>query len=64
MLKRFQKSVELDAAGNPSAWYFIGEHHAGKKRSEQAKAALETYLERWPAGDFAADAKDLLGKLR
>ncbi|HEU5058395.1 MAG TPA: tetratricopeptide repeat protein [Kofleriaceae bacterium] len=64
MLRSFQKSVELDPAGNPSAWYFIGEHHAGKKRTEPAKAALQTYLDRWPAGDFAADAKDLLAKLR
>ena len=64
MLKHFTKSVELDPAGNPSAWYFIGEHHAGKKRVDQATTALETYLDRWPAGDFAADAKELLAKLR
>ncbi len=64
MLKHFEKSVALDPAGNPSAWYFIGEHHAGKKRVDQAKTALETYLDRWPAGDFAADAKELLAKLR
>jgi len=64
MLKEFQKSVDLDPAGNPSAWYFIGEQHAGKKRTAEAKAALQTYLDRWPSGDFAADAKDLLSKLR
>lgn len=64
MLKEFQKSVELDPAGNPSAWYFIGEYHAGKKHVADARAALQTYLDRWPSGDFAADAKDLLAKLR
>jgi len=64
MIKRFEKSVELDPSGNPSAWYFIGEFHAGRKRNEQARAALQTYLDRWPSGDFAGDAKDLLAKLR
>jgi tetratricopeptide (TPR) repeat protein len=64
MLKHFERSVELDPAGNPSAWYFIGEHHAGKSRDEQARTALKNYLDRVPAGDFADDAKDLMSKLR
>jgi tetratricopeptide (TPR) repeat protein len=64
MLKRFEKSVELDPSGNPSAWYFIGEHHAGKNRKAEATAALQTYLDRWPAGDFADDARDLITKLK
>ena len=64
MAQRFEKAVELDSAGNPSAWYFLGEHYAGKKNAAKAKAALERYLSQWPEGDFAADAKDLLAKLK
>ena len=64
MAQRYEKAVELDASGNPSAWYFLGEHYAGKKDAARAKTALDTYLSRWPDGDFAADAKDLLAKLR
>ena len=63
MIDRFEKSVALDSSGNPAAWYFLGEKYADAKKYDEAKKALETYTARWPKGDFAADARDLLKKL-
>ncbi|HYU16431.1 MAG TPA: tetratricopeptide repeat protein, partial [Candidatus Acidoferrum sp.] len=64
MVKRFQKAVSLDPAGNPPAWYFLGEHYLARGRKDLARQALQTYVERWPESDFSADARDLLAKLR
>jgi tetratricopeptide (TPR) repeat protein len=63
MVKRFEKAVNIDPAGNPSAWFFLGEHYLSKRRYDQARAALQTYLDRWPEADFSGDARDLLAKI-
>jgi tetratricopeptide (TPR) repeat protein len=64
MVKRFERAVAIDPSGNPSAWFFLGEHYAADHRNDRARQALQTYLDSWPKGDFAADARDLLAKLR
>jgi len=64
MVKSFEKAVALDPAGNPSAWFFLGEHYASSDRPERARVALQTYLDRWPAGDFSADARELLAGIK
>jgi tetratricopeptide (TPR) repeat protein len=64
MVRRFEKAVAIDAAGNPSAWFFLGEHYMSQRRNDQARRALQTYVDRWPEGDFAADARDLLTRVR
>ena len=63
MARRFEKAVSLDPGGNPSAWFFLGEHYLGNRRYPQARQALQTYLERWPEADFSTDARDLLSKI-
>ena len=63
MVKRFEKAVAIDPAGNPSAWFFLGENYVSRRRYEQARQALSTYLDRWPEGDFSTDARDLVSKL-
>jgi tetratricopeptide (TPR) repeat protein len=63
MVKRFEKAVSIDPAGNPSAWFFLGENYVARRRYEQARQALQTYLDRWPEGDFATDARDLVSKM-
>jgi len=64
MVKPFERAVSLDPAGNPSAWFFLGQQHLAARRYTQARQSLEAYLERWPEGDFAAAAHDLLAKIR
>lgn len=64
MVKHYTKVTELEPAGYPAAWYFVGEHYmqAKPKKAKLATPFLERYLELWPSGDFAGDARALLGK--
>lgn len=46
---------------NADAWFFLGATRMNARRLKDGRAALETYLQRWPAGEQAGEARQLLG---
>jgi len=64
-LRRIGKKVrELMQKGEPkmpaTELFYIGEYYAGKGKAEQAKYVYQRYLEEYPDGQFAGDAKTKL----
>jgi tetratricopeptide (TPR) repeat protein len=61
--ERYRRALEADPASAP-AYYFIGKMLSGQKGPEQkqkGKEALENYLRLAPHGEFAAEARTLIG---
>jgi tetratricopeptide (TPR) repeat protein len=56
-------AVALDP-DNADAWYRLGGSRLNARRTKDGKAALETYLKRWPTGEHAAEVRQLLAAAR
>ena len=59
----YSKSVDADPAGNPRAWFYLGDVSHVLGRDADAKKALKSYIERFPNGSDIEAVKKLLAKL-
>ncbi|MBK9031618.1 MAG: tetratricopeptide repeat protein, partial [Myxococcales bacterium] len=55
------RAVELDPE-NADAWFLLGQARISARRVKEGRTALEHYLKRWPDGERAAEARQLLGR--
>ena len=59
-----REAVALDPAGNPEAWYYLGEALLNMKNGDEARKILEEYLDRFPDGNLVPDARRLIRQLK
>jgi len=56
-------AVAVDPRGIPDAWFLLGESHATGGRNDEAREALQRFIELVPTGELTAEAKQLLSTL-
>ena len=59
----FTRAVKLDPDSLPAAWFYLGEIQVTLSNPREARRALRGYLKRWPNGENANDANQLLRSL-